>query len=125
MVTSSTTNQTNDCINQTLSVTYEALDFSINDASETFDVFDNNGSLITNCEGGGQCNAWQTCLDSADVLGASTIYADSSYTIRIEPYDAFNNFCPGRNYSFYAAVTLNCGGTSGMFYNYYIALNLW
>ena len=52
----------NDCINPTLSVRYEAIDFTDGQADETFDVFDNDGSLITNCGGGGQCAAWQTCL---------------------------------------------------------------
>ena len=104
----------NDCLNPTLSVRYEAIDFSESTVSETFNVFDNDGSLITNCAGGGQCAAWQTCLDSADVLGVNKIEADPSYTITIEPADGFHKLCSNIN-SFHATVTLHCGVTSRMF----------
>ena len=103
----------NDCINPTLSVRYEAIDFTDGQADETFDVFDNDGSLITNCGGGGQCAAWQTCLDEADVLSTDIIAADSSYTIKIGPWSGFHVICSGVN-SFHATVTLHCEAPPGM-----------
>ena len=106
----------NDCLNPTLTVLYEAIDFSDGTASETFDVFDDDGSLITNCAGGGQCAAWQTCLDSADVLSTDIIAADSSYTIEIRSGTGFHALCGNIN-SFHANVTLNCNinGASGKY----------
>ena len=101
--------KTNDCIDPTLSVIYEAIDFSENTASETFNVLDSNGNLITNCAGGGQCAAWQTCLDSADVLGVDKIDADSTYAIKIETGDQFHVLCSSNHlFSFLAKVTLHC-----------------
>ena len=108
--------KTNNCQNPTLSVTYEALDFSSGEARETFDVKKSDGTLITNCAGGGQCAEWQTCISAGDVLGTTSISKNSLYTTKIEPYDEFHKFCSGSDYSFYAAVTLNCGGTAGMYH---------
>ena len=96
-----------------LSVRYEAIDFSDGAPDETFDVFDDDGSLITNCGGGGQCAEWQTCLNSADVLSTDIITANSSYTIEIAPGSGFHRLC-GNTHSFNATVTLHCGGTPGM-----------
>ena len=103
----------NDCVNPSLSITYEAIDFSDGASDETFDVFDNNGSFIINCGGGGQCAEWQTCLDSADVLPTNIIAADSLYTIEIDTGSEFHRLC-GNTLSFNANVTLHCQATIGM-----------
>ena len=96
------------CKNPTLSVRYEAIDFSPNNLLESFDVFDNEGNLIRNCQGGGSCRGFQTCLDSADVLGVDRIDADTSYVIKIEPGNKFHRLC-GNSLSFNVEVTLECG----------------
>ena len=102
--------KSNDCVDPTVSVTYEEIDFSYA-AGEFFDVLNNDGSLITRCSGDqdGNCNVWETCTDGTS-LGVSKIDADTSYTIKIQTGDHFHVLCSSSHaFSFNARVRLTCG----------------
>ena len=83
----------NDCYYPSISVSFEDIDFS-SPATEFFDVFDNNGSLITRCHGTGDygCDKWMDCVIDQS-LGIMKIGQGDSYIITTTGSDQLNTLC--------------------------------
>ena len=94
-----------DCLNPTINVKYEEIDFDSKD--EYFDVYVDNNELISRCNGTQQngCEVWGQCIDNID-LPISSINRNETYQMTIEASDELHPLCDG--YSFHAKITISC-----------------
>ena len=97
----------NPCIIPRISSSFEEIDFAL--TSEYFNVYDNDGSLITQCSGTRDfsCDHWIDCLRSHP-LNVDEINDADIYTITIQGSDEFDSLCTGNPYSLHVKVRFEC-----------------
>ena len=101
-----------DCINPTITVDYEEIDY--NSPDEYVNIRAQDGTLIQQCDGLYQyeCGVYGTCLTD-EPLSVSSIDAGTSYRITVEASEDVHVLCSP--YSLNVTVTLTCEGYCGMF----------
>ena len=105
----------NNCINPTIDVIFEEIDFS-SPTTEYFDVFDENNSLLIRCTADQdyKCLVWDSCFDNL-YLPISQINSNDTYKLRIEGSSALNTLCTSyrgvsyHSYSLNIELTITCG----------------
>eukprot|EP01083_Nonionella_stella_P254471 874377_1 len=98
--------QGSDCIEPTITFTFEEIDFS--SSNEYLDVFDNDGSKVARCRGtrDRNCGIWRTCFADRN-LKASQINRGDTYMIRVfEPNSLSDNCAHGLSIN--AKLTFTC-----------------
>ena len=103
------------CIDPTIDIIFEEIDFS-NSSFEYFNVFDRNNDLISKCKGQNDqnCGEWVPCLYQQS-LSIPQIAENNTYLITIQGTDELDQLCYNfHDFSLNVILTITCANKPGL-----------